>query len=298
MKSVKSLDKIVARMVGLVFPLETIPMHLYIPTLNRSGKQKTLANFPPELCESSCLVINHADYKPNRDIYKGYAETYGCGIIIVPPSITGIARVREYIGQRAAADKVRKFIMVDDDLSFFHRENGDIKHLYKNTPKDTLAAFTKLDELLDTYAHASISMRQGNNHDTNHKPGHPFRYNTRYVRVLGFQTKPFNSCIHGRVNVMEDFDVSLQLLEKGYQSIVMFEWAQDQAHTQDPGGCSTYRTHQMQEEAARQLMKLHPGLISLKLRRNSTGGEFGARYDVVVQWQKAYQDPTKKRSFF
>ncbi|MEQ9565324.1 MAG: hypothetical protein RLN85_05815, partial [Pseudomonadales bacterium] len=70
---------------------------------------------------------------------------------------------------------------------------------------------------LEQYAHIGISDRNGNNRELN-----PWRLNVRYMRVLGYQTDEYLRCEHCRVDVIEDFDIALQLLECGFPSKVYY----------------------------------------------------------------------------
>jgi hypothetical protein len=137
------------------------------------------------------------------------------------------------------------------------------------------------------FAHVGISAREGNNRQGTGGPLALFEENTRILRVHAFWTEIYNSVEHGRLEFMEDFDVTLQLLEKGYKNANLFYWSQDQRQTQANGGCD-YRTHASHEEAAATLQKLHPQVVTLRQKENKTGGAFGKRTEVTIQWKKAY----------
>jgi hypothetical protein len=139
---------------------------------------------------------------------------------------------------------------------------------------------------LNKYAHGSVDIRQGNNARNNDKK-YPVKIVGRMLRVLGYQTIPFLASVHGRVPVMEDFDVTLQLLRRGYPNFILTNWVQDQQQTQLPGGCSDYRDHEKQSAAAEELKRLHPAFVEIVQKQNSTGGAFGNRKDVRIKWEQA-----------
>jgi hypothetical protein len=93
-----------------------------------------------------------------------------------------------------------------------------------------------------------------------------------------------------RLPVMEDFDVALQLLRKGYPSLTLNNWVQDQSTSNAPGGCSTYRSLEVQAKGAKGLARLHPNVVKLveKTTKGAWGG--GTRTDVQVAWKKAYEE--------
>jgi hypothetical protein len=143
---------------------------------------------------------------------------------------------------------------------------------------------TYIEQALHKYAHVSISAREGNN-----RMEVPFVTCSRPLRAMAFRRKEFLQCEHGRVDVMEDFDVTLQLLRKGYQNMVITAYANDQRMTQMAGGCSDYRTHAVHEASAKKLAKLHPEFVKLRTKENKTGGEFAKRTEVTISWKAAYE---------
>jgi hypothetical protein len=147
-----------------------------------------------------------------------------------------------------------------------------------------------MQSALNEHAHVSVSAREGNNRaGVGEAP--LVSLNTRTLRVLAYRTEEFLRAEHGRVPVMEDFDVNLQLLRAGHSNACASFWAQGQRMTNEAGGCSTYRTHELHEGAARRLAELHPGLVRLRQKQNKTDREgFGTRTEVTISWKAAYAD--------
>jgi hypothetical protein len=87
---------------------------------------------------------------------------------------------------------------------------------------------------------------------------------------------------------MEDFDVTLQLLRLGYANIVLAQWVHNQRGSGASGGCSTYRTMDMQAKAAKGLAKLHAPFVNVVYKQTSHAWGGQARQDVVIAWKKAY----------
>lgn len=203
----------------------------------------------------------------------------------------GIALTRKFIGLHAWRRKLDSFVMLDDDLRFYIRKDFGSPtdwHLRYAEPDEVGRA---IEELLNAcvigYGAASISAREGNNRHVGE-----YTENTRLLRVLAFNTKQFMACEHGRVAVMEDFDVLLQLLRLGSPNRCLYWYAQGQSQTQAPGGCSDYRTHKLHEKSATELARLHPDFVRLREKKNRSGGAFGVRKEVTIQWQKAFKSAT------
>lgn len=206
----------------------------------------------------------------------------------------GIAKTRLWIGAHASGTGADKFLMLDDDIWFYTRKSFDKENLDYSEPGQVNAMISSVEEHLDHYGHVGISAREGNNRlgvgDHSLKAE-----NTRTLRALAYRTNDFLECEHGRVEVMEDFDVNLQLLEKGIPNCNIAFWSQGQRQTNAPGGCSTYRSHEVQDASARRLAELHPGIVRLRQKENKSGGEFGHRTEVTIMWKKAYEQGLRSR---
>jgi hypothetical protein len=214
-------------------------------------------------------------------------------VIETPANVIGIADTRLFIGDHAGSRGFSRFCMMDDDLKFYKRESHKSTRLIHTVPDDMYTMLTTINDLLNDYALVGVSARGGNNNVGKVDFTEATFFNERCIRVLAYRTNEFLAMKHGRVPVMEDFDVNLQLLEHGYPNAILYWFAQDQQLTQRKGGCSTYRTHELHEKAAHELKRLHPKYVRLTEKKNKTGGEFGTRTEVIIQWKKAIKDSMK-----
>jgi len=73
---------------------------------------------------------------------------------------------------------------------------------------------------------------------------------------------------------------------------VLNKWVTNQHGSNLAGGCSHYRTQEVQEESARKLAELHPGLVSVVKKAAKNWG-WAERTDVTVGWKKAFRAPYK-----
>lgn len=279
-------------------------MGIYIPSLSRSSNiHFGVARFAsPEMLRRMIYVVPEDQVEKYRTaIEKETQGRLGKASPEKRPSVVGcpekgIAATRRWIGEWARQADHDKFLMLDDDVWFYTRTTADPANakLEYSEPGQVDATLAAVELALDTYAHVGISAREGNNRldkkiDVPGLGGVTAISCTRTLRALAYQTEEFLKCEHGRVPVQEDFDVNLQLLGRGLPNINLAHWAQGQRQTNAPGGCSTYRTHEVQDQAARKLAELHPGVVTLRQKENKSGGEFGHRTEVTIQWQRKYK---------
>lgn len=260
----------------------TYGVPVFIPSLGRATRQHV---------ETGPLATLPQDYPYTYVVRPFEEEAYrklGVNVTVLSEEVSNIGETRLWIGRIAQAWGLEKFVMLDDDLRFFTRIDEHGTKLRKSTQEDTLDMLRAVEGVLDSgCALAGISARQGNNH-AGEGPRPLLAHNTRTNGATGVRTKEFLSVEHNRVKVMEDFDVSIQLLRAGHENATVFYWAYDQNQTNAVGGCSSYRTHAIQHESAVKLQELHgEKLVRLRQKQNKTGGEFGTRTEVTVYWKKA-----------
>lgn len=258
---------------------------IYIPSRKRAHQFKS--EFCPirhmDLMTKECVT-----YVVDDGEIDSYRFDLPMNIKIVEWRGKGIAGKRKYIGELARARGQNQFMIMDDDVKFFQRGGVDVTALVPLGEYGVKQMLLTVAQTLDEgYAHVGVSAREGNN---NFGPcGYTDREeNTRIMRVHAFWTDIFNQMEHCRVAVMEDFDVALQILEAGYKNANLMYYAQDQGGTQSRGGCADWRTKELHESCARELARLHPGLVKLREKRNKTGGDFGHRTEVTISWKKAF----------
>ena len=111
------------------------------------------------------------------------------------------------------------------------------------------------------------------------------------MRVLGYNKKYLEreQITFGRIPVMEDFDITLQLLRRGYPNMILNHWVHNQGGSDTTGGCSTFRTPELQEKAANMLKEFHPNFVKVVEKETKTSWGGKKRTDVTVYWKKAYK---------
>lgn len=190
--------------------------------------------------------------------------------------VAGIGPARQWALDNSPDHKV---LMLDDDLTnWAHRVDG--RYIKGSDAVALRNSFEVVNALLDTHAHAGIGHRQF----ANNKP--LVDYNGRIMRALAYD-RTVLACHGIRITLplMEDFELNLKLLVQGYMSANYYGVVQDQPASNAPGGCRDMRTLELQEHSARELQRMFPNFVKLKL---VDGWDLGPRWDVSVQWKKAF----------
>lgn len=279
-----------------------------IPSAGRSNRQITLKALAPWADEFGGVIVLVV---PDRE-YKDYKHIKQAEVICTPPELKGIAPTRAWIMTDLAKELgTANVLMLDDDMDFCYRPVVDQPKLETvRTSKQVNRMITQLSRWMtkDGFIHVGLSARQGNNrpfNDPSNNYGlHKYRDATRMMNAFAYHTPTIRKLIArkelklNRVPVMEDFDLTLQLLRLGFANRVSFEYCWNQRDSNAPGGCSTYRTGEIQAEAAHKLKKYHPEFIAVKIKQSkgtSTAWKgFKERVDVNVHWRKAFTGTLQK----
>lgn len=208
-------------------------------------------------------------------------------LLVLPEEIQTLSPTRQWILEHAAQNGMQKICLMDDDLRFSHRREGYGVKLFDSKDEDVDRMFAALEKSLDNHLHTGISAREGNNHveESEKEIG-------RMMRVLAY--RPADVLATGarfdRIRTKQDFDMTLQLLRKGYKNLIRFDYAQDQVGgSQAVGGCAAYRTPQMMSEDAENLRALHPDFVKIVEKKTKGAWGGGVRVDVQIAWKKAYE---------
>lgn len=254
-------------------------LKILIPSMGRAeaGKQVTLRQLVKAGVHTT-LVVPPQEFKAYWKRFQRFADVVEC-------NETGIGATRAWIF-RKWSDK--RILMLDDDMYFYRRVSMDKPTLVRLGDKGIHVMLARIEELLKKYLMVGISARQGNNH-----VDEEFVTNARSMNAYAFDVpKIFEVGIKfGRVPVMEDFDITLQLLRNGYSNAVLYRYCWNQVGSNEVGGCSSYRTAEMQAAAAHRLKELHPDFVTVVQKKTkATWQGMQTRTDVRIAWQKAAQE--------
>jgi len=248
-------------------------MEIYILSSGRANRQPTWDNLPLPIQQRTKIVIPYAE----RADYAAYP------ILTHPDIIMDVTRTRQWLIEHSEG----KLVMLDDDLTFATRRTDNPTTFLPATAAEIEHAFSNIADLLTRYAHVGISGREGANRNIER-----FLHTTRMMRVLCYDTNVLNThkIRYDRTKFMSDFDVTLQLLRKGFDNCLINYMVQNQYGSNAAGGCSQYRTREAQEADAKELKRLHPSYVKLVTKKTKTAWGWGERLDCQMQWKQAMKD--------
>jgi hypothetical protein len=256
-------------------------MDILVCTYGRPGKQITWNNLPYDIRERARLVVQEREA----------GEHPGLPLLVLPDHIRNISETRQWLVHNQPGDKVA---MLDDDLVFARRRCDDPTKFSPASETDLIHLFDLMERCLDKYAHVGVSAREGANRNPE-----PYLFNTRAMRIHGYRRDILRKeeIHHNRLTDMEDFDVTLQLLRKGYPNLIINHFVHNQNGSGNEGGCSEFRTLESHAENCHTLAnELHPGYVSVvqKHTKTSWGGNT-TRTDVRISWKAAYNSSPEKK---
>lgn len=251
-------------------------MKVVIPTYERSHKQTTYHQLPASVQGQATLIVDARE----EGLYPSYPH------LVLPSSVQGICSTRKWCLDNLFTDDCKQ-VQLDDDLVFAYRRSDNPTKFQPATDEDVVLLFADIDKQLDSYAHIGVGTREGGNRRIEN-----YYEVSRVLRILAYRQ---DVLIDAKINetpmdtVMEDFDITLQLLRKGYPNRIINWIVHNQHGSNTAGGCSTYRDMTMQGEAAEELARRHHPFVKVKLKKTKTAWGGQERKDVIVQWKKAYQ---------
>lgn len=246
-------------------------MEIVILSSGRPFRQTTFNQLPKELQERTTILV------PKKEA-QAYAK-----FPTRTHDLNGVSPVRQFVIETT---KDKKVLMLDDDLVFATRRKDDPTRFYNATESEVVGLFDEIEDSLREYAHVGVSGREGANYDTSRS-----RQATRMMRVLGYNVPVLRklNIRFDRMQVMEDMDVTLSLLRAGYANLVLNHMVQNQNGSNAEGGCSQWRTPDIQKKAAYRLAELHPSFVKVVQKQTKTAWGGQMRTDVIVQWKKAFE---------
>ncbi len=253
---------------------------IMIPTLGRVNKQQTLEVLSPTLKDRTILVVDEHEL----DEYEmEHFDT--CQVLHIPENIKGISKKRQWCVDNC---ETKYLFMIDDDLVFCNRKELDIK-LERSDHSKIETMFKELIKWMesDNKVMVGISARQGNNHVEQE-----YKDNTRQTAFHGIDVERFKNegLRFDTSELMEDFNLLLTMFTRGISNRVSYEYCWNQLGSGAQGGCSGYRTNDLQRECALALKERFPDFVSVVEKKSKTGWKgMETRTDVRIQWKKAFE---------
>lgn len=291
-----------------------IPVNLYIMSRGRAGKVTTLASIPGAWLKNTWLVVNEADFGAYAKAYLGHPV----GIIKAPSHITNYSQKFQWIldGLPFTPSPTRaighydtgwsagvfglvndKAVILDDDLVFSERAigvNGPTGSLLTIKPEHNKVLekmFAQMEALLDEYPLVSVHPRAMGHAAP---PGHV--ENGRIICVQGINRRLIGPVRVDDFPILADVRLNLTLLGRGDKNAIITDFFQDHGPCQAPGGCSIYRTPEMQEACIDDLVRRWPNHVRKVIRKPKVAKWLGdERVEYVAQWKRLQRDAPDRR---
>jgi hypothetical protein len=252
-------------------------MIVFVPTRARISKQVTMKEFDLPAKEYATVFV-----VPSSEEVT-FRQRWPKVTLHVVPDHFRLSDIRQYLVDMWNVFGDPHHVCMDDDLVFLRRKAPLDVHQRKGNAADAKDAFARMESWLKLgYVHGSLSQRGGNNHCEEAfkvigRSTDCHFYNAEIIKNEGIKIND--------VILRQDFHLTLSLLELGYPNLIDHEFMSGQKDG-TPGGCQTYRNHEMLEQQAHLLAELHPGFVKV-VTKERIGG-FGTSTDVRMSWQKAF----------
>lgn len=246
-------------------------------TRGRVGKQYTLGRLPAKWREKTTLVIPYGeDHGPGINYVRvpHYVDNYSKKFQYI---LNGLPGLCVNIGQNED-----KAVILDDDLVFSKKVGQSLKTI--TDPEELTPLFEQMEALLDEYPLVGVHPRQMGQ---NASP--PFVKNGRIICMQGINRRLIGNVKVDQFPILADVVLNCTILARGQSNAIITTFFQDHGPCQAPGGCSTYRTAEMQRSAVEYLANRFPEHVKVVERRTKTDwlqNEQGVRYDYTCQWKR------------
>lgn len=257
---------------------------VYIPTRGRISLEHITLN---EMKRYSTLKPIVVCPPSEANHYKNYASSE-----VLECPVNGIGPTRQFILENA---KTQGVVMLDDDMYFSYRpQPAEPRPLERIVTLDPM--FQWISDQLDTgYVHGGISARQGNQNVL-----YPWTDCIRVNNSHFFDAEAYRKTglKFDALPVMEDFYISLKLMQMGYPNRVAYHFCWSQRGSGAKGGCSLYRTAEVQALAAEALSDFFPDYVKVvEKESDSQKGMMVKRKDVNISWLKMWEQEGARANF-
>lgn len=259
-------------------------MNLYIMTRGRVGKQETLKWIPKKWKERTWLVCPEEEKNAHGHQTISVKESVNFEITNYSQKfqwiLDGIPINAGILDINDVAPK--KLVILDDDL-VFSRKIGE-RLITERRTEELEPMFEQMESLLDKFALVGIHPRQ-----LGHLKEPPYVRNGRIFCVQGINRNKTRGIKVDQHPILADVILNCTLLSRGLDNALITTFFQDHGPSQAPGGCSLYRTAEMQREAVEYVASRWPEYVKVEERRPKVAKWLGeVRYDYRCQWKQLY----------
>ena len=254
-------------------------MKIVIITRGRVGNISTIEWIPPVYLKDTFILCPYFEVQAHQHNHPG--------ITVLPEADIALNYSQKFdrIVNGSYPELGRKIVIMDDDLKFSMRLDGSTKLMTADW-KAMNKAFKVLERMLDFYPLAGLHPRALGN---NAAPGIK-----EIARVNALQAVNLDMIGPMRLDywpVLADIVLALKLLSRGQKTALYCDVFWDQVRGSNAeGGCSLYRTPEVQEQAVLGLHEMFPHYVHV-VKKQTKGGWFGKdvpRTDFTIYWNRAW----------
>jgi len=263
---------------------------IVINSSNRASIVKTHTVFPKEIIHWVIAI----PIEQKNDYLQYFTEDQ---LLLIPERVHKSLGAQRQWCMDSLGHSVSYVWFMDDDLSFFHRVPNMGTSLKKSELQHIGMMFTTVRKHMEEVPIVSISRRFGNNfvkedYDEINRSNACYCINTTVFKEVGAVFNPIEPF------VAEDFHMVLSFLNAGHKNRILHTYAWDDGGANKEGGCSVYRTADVQKKTMEWLAANHPE-VKIVIKQNKTGWNLpgsvnNERVDCNIQWKKAYKPKRQK----
>lgn len=257
-------------------------MNIYIMSRGRAGRCTTQKWIPERWRERTFFVVGRRDFNE-------YLMAYPLNRLLeVPDSVTNYSQKFQWLMDAGTFDLNDKCLIMDDDLVFSRRWGTrllsvkDVREIEAKAGSDGL--FEQIEKLLDDFALVGAHPRANGQH-----AAQPYVQNGRIICMQGINRAHTRDVRVDQHPILADVVLACTLLSRGLPNALLTTYFQDHGPCQAPGGCSIYRTPDMQRAAVDYLVARWPQYVKAVERRPKVAKWMGdVRYEYTCQWKKLF----------
>jgi len=250
-------------------------------TRGRIGEQRTYESIPYSWRDKCFLVVPEEEHEQHDKIPT----------IPVPPHVDNYSRKMEWIIQDGMEDGNECCVILDDDLVFSRQVLKDnntrigLETIKGSECERLLMLWGYMEVLLEDTALVGVHPRQ-----MGHVQKPPFNENGKVICIQGINRRMVGTIPDlAKYPILSDVVLNATLLARGQGNKIMTTYFQDWGSCNAPGGCSLYRTPEMQAEACYWLEERFGPYIKAVEKESKDGWLGGKRVDFRGQWKGLYK---------
>lgn len=275
------------------------PLWIVVPSRERADWLMGRTNHTLKYLQQFKPTLYVREDDSQFELYKKYAEQYNAIFLKQSPEALGAAQTYDSLINMAILMDYERLIIIDDDLFFSHA----------NTVAGAKPDFVKCDdemmvEFIKSFSYitcpelpaASVCpiMKRTQRHWITFNQ--PLMWAYSYY-IPHFAEHPEHRFWSGRhIEARCDLNLTLKILTDGYMTAHLASFFIPD-NVNNPGGCSTYRSIELERASVEYLKKTYPNVVTTRLKKGWIESPDIIREAPFIQWKKAFNKAAFKNHF-